>query len=136
MKSNYDITVEMKIQNFGYLTVSRNLRTPNSKYGRFGSFLGLLVLFSLSLWEICKLECILELTADTKSNEKLNCENLIIYRNSRTPIDRYDRLDGFLGISGIPLRYMKMGRFDKQFFPSCRAVLVKNCFYKCVPFHV
>ena len=70
MKSNYDITVEMKIQNFGYLINFRDSRTPNSKYGRFGSFLGRLVLFSLSLWEICKLECILELTKDTKLNEK------------------------------------------------------------------
>ena len=41
--------------------------------------------------------CILELTADTKSNEKQNFKYFMIFRDFPTPINKYDRFHGFLG---------------------------------------
>ena len=70
MKYNYDITVEMKIQNLGYLIIFRGSRAPDSKYGPFGSFLGLPVPFGHSVPEICKLVFIGVNWGYTKSNEK------------------------------------------------------------------
>ena len=40
--------------------------------------------------------CILELTKDTKSNEKQNFKYFMIFRDSPTPINKYDRFHGFL----------------------------------------
>ena len=75
MKYNYDITVEMKIQNLGYFINFRGSRAPDSKYGPFGSFLGLPVPFGHSVPEICKLVFIGVSWGYTKSNEKQNFKN-------------------------------------------------------------
>ena len=57
MKSD-EIEKNYEIQNFKYFIVSRDSRTPNSKYHRFGPFLGISVPFCHSPPEICILEYI------------------------------------------------------------------------------
>ena len=95
----------MKTQNLKYLNKFRNSRALNTKYGRFGSFLELLVPFQLSLGKICKLECILELTDDTKSNEN---QYFGYYGKSILGCDVIDKFDIDLQMetmeTAIPLR--------------------------------